>query len=79
MRDKYFRVNLFDKYIQKNMFNIILSFLSKRFITLNKLICRKCYNILTFKFIKNPLDPFNEPYNIYFLNSFNTSNKLVEK
>jgi hypothetical protein len=62
--------NLFDKYIKKEIFSNILSFLPKKYVISNRIICKKWKQILTSKFIKKTLDPFTEPYCMYYLKNF---------
>jgi len=62
--------NLFDAYVKKEIFNIILSFLPKVYIISKRLVCKNWYEILTCSFTKSALNVINEPYHIKYLRSF---------
>jgi len=65
--------NLFEKYINTVIFGNILSFLPKEYTIKKRIICKNWYKILTCNFIKRSLSPFNKPFNIYYINSFNNN------
>ena len=67
LKKKYCNEDLFNKYVKKEIFSYILSFLSKKYVISKRSICKNWHKILTCDFIKNALGPFNEPYNMYYL------------
>jgi len=71
--------NLFDKYIKKEIFSNILSFLSKEYVITKRSTCKNWNDILSNNFIKNSLGPFTEPFNISYLNCFNNKFENIKK
>ena len=65
-------MNLFNKYIKKELFSNILSFLPKIYLISKKLICKNWYEILTCNFTKKALNLLDEPCKIYYSSSFRT-------
>jgi hypothetical protein len=79
LKEKYCNVNLFDKYIKKEIFSNILSFLPKKYVITKRSICKKWYDTLTCNFIQKSLGPFNEPYRILFVSHSKIQLKYITK
>jgi hypothetical protein len=71
--------NLFDKYIKKEIFSNILSFLPKNYILSKKSICKNWYELLTCDFTRKALNLLNKPYCIRHYYSFRENFRTIAK
>jgi len=77
IKKNYSKKNLFDKYINTEIFSNILCFLPKEYVILKRQICKNWYGILSSDFIRKSLGPFTRPLNIYYSNSFDNNFKNI--
>jgi len=78
-KNNYNKDNSFNKYVGKEIFGNILSFLPKEYSITKRPTCKNWNEISTNEFLKNILGPFTRPYNISYLNNFDCDDKNIVK
>jgi hypothetical protein len=73
-------MNLFNKYVKKEIFSIVLFFLPNIYIVSKRSTCKIWYEILTSSFIKNSLKLLNKPCGLSYYNFLNPgTSKSIKK
>jgi len=70
---------LFEKYVKKEIFSKILSFLPQKYVMSKRSICKNWNELLTNDFMRNSLGPFLEPYKICYVGNFDIKFKDIFK